>query len=318
MRESQSVASVTVAAIHPLLTREVRPILNWYEFSVLWQEATTYEEMLGLLHIGFSLPYGSVGYVDRLIFYFNIADGWMDECSFQAPRDGDKEYQVVSVCERNETKKPCEFRRLLAHKAFDILCRHFFKAESDKSDGRFGTKQGKWIASERLLPVIQHFFRVKENEREEKYGNCNLHFWPEQRNHNEEHAIAFLLKLAKYIWEWKEKESWGNWIPSEMEKEQAAEVRSRLDSAKPWMIEVLAGFQRLDVLRKWLLELNEPCLTKLREIAMHNKLSPHDHPVTHYRQVASIEEALLADSKAAWLLKEREMKQGVCEQLLTD
>lgn len=304
--------------VNPLLTREVRPIHSWNEFLEHWQEATTYEEMLGLLHVGFALPFDSVNdYIDKLVFYFGVADGWIDRDLLQTPADKEKFYRVGSSRGfnfRDEIKRPREFRQMLAFKAFDMISQNFFKEESKNSSDRLTTNQGKWVASERLLPVIQSFFRTEDRSFEKKYKNRNLHYWPEHRTHSEEHAIVFLLKLAEYIWDWKEKE-FTELSPCESEKKMATERRSFLDSAEPWMIDVLACLKRLDVLRKWLLELNEPCLAKLKGIALHNELKWHYHPVLHDRPVTTIDEACCAGSTAAWLLKEREIKKAEHERL---
>lgn len=308
-----------IVVVNPLLTRDVRPIQNWSEFLEHWNKATTYEEMLGLLHVGFALPFDSVrDYIDKLIFYFGIADGWTDRSLLRSPTDKEKQYRVSSsrgFSFLDEFKKPCDFRLMLAHKAFDMICQNFFKEESSKSGAESLTRnQGKWVASERLLPVIQHFFRIEDRPSEKQYKNRNLEFWPENRTHNEDLAIIFLLKLAEYIWDWKEKE-FTEWSPNEVETRSATERRVFLDSAKPWMVEVLACIKRLDVLRKWVLEIDEPCVARLTEIAMLNKLKWHWQPVSKDRPVATIDEACCADSAAAWLLKEREVKMVEYERL---
>ena len=54
-------------AVHPLLSREIRPLYNWHEWLARWDAALTAEELLGLLHVGFNVPldrseHGEKGY----------------------------------------------------------------------------------------------------------------------------------------------------------------------------------------------------------------------------------------------------------------
>jgi hypothetical protein len=72
------------------------------------------------------------------------------------------------------------------------------------------------------------------------------------------------------------------------------------------MIEVLAQLDRLDILKKWLLELDAACLAKLKEIAFRNKLDKYERD--EERNVATLDEACYLGSKSAWLLKEYELK----------
>jgi hypothetical protein len=75
------------------------------------------------------------------------------------------------------------------------------------------------------------------------------------------------------------------------------------------MVEVLVALGRLEVLRKYLLELLEPdpCLAKLKEIALREHFSNHHNLVREDRPVASLDEACYLGSEAAWLLKEYEL-----------
>ena len=83
--------------IYNLFNREIRPIRNWCEWLEHWLLAATVEEMLGLLHAGFSVPfersqYGEKEYdrVDRAVFYFTIADGWADKNLLKMPADKER------------------------------------------------------------------------------------------------------------------------------------------------------------------------------------------------------------------------------------
>jgi len=310
--------------IHTTLTREIHPICNLAEFFVRWQAAKTFEEMLGLLHVGFNVSLGRGQYgekeydeIDRLIFYFTIADKWVDKYLLRLPKDGDTEYVVGYDLKTGYVikKKLSELRQELARKAFDMLCTNFFSRIELLGGGRNGNDfADKWeetIVSERFFPIILNFFRTEK----ERFGDDivirNLSRRYDKRSHNERQAVEFLLNLAKFLWGWKEPEP--NELPydnNEKRKylEYLAALRSRVDGAKPWMIEILTQLDELDVLRKWTLELNVACIAKLEEIALRNEFSEHLHPVVKTRPVDTIEEACYLGSNAGWFLKFHELK----------
>jgi len=303
--------------VHTLLTREIRPIHNWHEWLAHWQAAKDLQWMESLLHVGFSVPleqeqYGEKKYdrIDRDIFYFTIADGWADSFLFRLPEDQEKEYKVGHDSNWNVIKKtPSELRQQLAGKAFDMLCSNFFKVKlGNNRDGFDFPKVWKeLIVSERLFPVIQNFFRVEKGRYSDFVEILNLSLRDDGRSHNERQAVNFLLNLAQFLWTWKEPDT--SWPNSKEEKtdERLAAMRVRVDTAKPWMIEVLAVLKRLDVLQGWILKLDEACLAKLKEIALSNELKTHQHPVIKARLVATLDEACYLGSETAWFLKEHEL-----------
>jgi len=305
-------------AIHTLLTREIRPIRNWNEWLARWQAAEDIQWMESLLHVGFSISferqYGEREYdrVDRYIFYFTIADGWADDYLLKLKEDEGRTYSVGQDANWNTINKtPSELRQQVARKAFNMLCMNLFKIDLGgtdiRGDGRFDRIWEESIASERLLPVIQNFFRLEES----RYGSSirirNLSYPGNRRPHNEQQAINFLLNLAKFLWGWKKPNTQFSSNKDEMDKHFAAK-RVCLDAAKPWMTEILVELNELDVLRERILELDDACLAKLREIALHAELSNFRHPVMEDRSVATLNEACYVDSRSAWLLKVHELK----------
>lgn len=306
--------------IRDLFTREVRPIHNWCEWLKRWQVAESFEEMIGLLHAGFNVSLGRYQYreteydnIDRLIFYFTMADGWDDHYLLKIPEDGEKEYEVRWDRNRNrERKTPSELRQHVARKAFDMLCLNFFKVDLLDDDRKFKYIWEKDITSERLFPIIQNFFRAEERRFGDRILIRNLSY-RDERPHSEQQAVDFLLHLAKFIWGWKEREVFSFGRPRE-EKEEAEkkirETRIRIDASKPWMVEVLSGLGKLGLLREWMLDLDEICLAKIKEIALRNELTSYQHPVNESRYVGTIEEACFLGSSAAWFLKEYELKKA--------
>ncbi len=308
--------------VHTLLTREIRPIRNWHEWLARWQAAKDLQWMESLLHVGFSVPlerwqHGEREYnrIDRDIFYFTIANGWADNYLLCLQENQEKKYYAGYDSNGNVIKKTLgELRQQLAHKAFNMLCLNFFKVKLRNNRDGFDEVWERLIVSERLFPVIQNFFRVEER----RYGNhlriLNLPLRDDKRSHNEQQAVNFLLNLAQFLWMWEEPNT--EWY-SEREKidERLAATRVRVDTAKSWMVEVLAILKGLDVLRKWILKLDKACLAKLKEIALRNELSTYQHPVIKNRPVATLDEACYFGSKTAWLLKEHELMTKEHERL---
>lgn len=312
-------------AIHNLFSREIRPFHNWKEWLDRWQAAVCIEEMLGLLLVGFNVSlenhvYGEKKYdlIDRLIFYFTIADGWDNHYLLEVPGEEKRKYGFGCDKDGYVTEKgQSELRQVLAQKAFNTLCLNFFKANLKKCDMTEREKnQSKYfwetvIFSEQLFPVIQNFFRAEKEECGNDFRIRNLSngsYRLEHQSHNEQQTLNFLLDMATFIWEWREREVYSHSSHKDDEIKWNVEMRSRVDESKPWMIELLAGFNKLGLLRKWILELDNECLAKLKEIALRNKLSRHLYPVGEDRLVATIDEACYAGSEAAWFLKEHEIK----------
>ncbi len=314
---------------HPLLSRNIRPLRNWHEWLARWEAAVSMEEMLGLLHTGFSdllsrHEYGEPKYdgTDRLLCYFYIADGWEDHELLELPTDRGIYYSWRDA----DGRPPSKLRQQIARKAFDMLCPNFFKNPGGTTAfGPYGNCDREhvhyWesiVASERLLPVIQNFFRAEK----ERYGdsirirNLTKPWVRVSRSHNEELAIGFLLNLARFLWGHKVEvpPHYGDdeELKTQMQKEYAA-LRARIEDAKPWMIEVLALLDKLDILRERILELDAPCLKKLEEIALRTKMRCES--VSEPRQARTLNEACYAGSRAAWFLKKYALLKAEHERL---
>ncbi len=297
-----------------LLKREIRPIRNWHEWLERWNAVETIEEIIGLLHIGFSVVLERQMYyektydaIDRLTFYFNTADGWANDRllrTSEKENGEEKKYQFGFDTYGNWIHRTSsEMRQLVADKAFNMLCQNFFKVEL--YEGRNGY-EGDWrkiVVSERLFPIIQSFFRIQK----QRFGNdIEIRNLPNrcEKSHNGQLIIDFLLSLAKFIWGWKERDNFGN----KETREQNTAMRIRLNDAKLWMIEVLLELSKLNLLREWIFELDKPCLAKLKEISLRNRFSFYTHPVYKDRPVTTIDEACYLGSSTGWLLKEYELK----------
>ncbi|MFA6007016.1 MAG: hypothetical protein WC764_04820, partial [Candidatus Paceibacterota bacterium] len=320
MSDQQAPPEVNEVPAYNLFFKEIRPIYNWHEWLLRWKIASSFEEMLGLLHVGFNVCMSKsrydepeYTYIDRLIFYLGMADGWRDASHFRSFGDTEPGYRILnSSSGQYVLKSESGLRQHLAQKAFDVLALNFF-SWGLKGGGRDGDEFGSgWVegvASPRLLDAIQFFFRAVKHRSGNSVGAPNLPNFRD-RKHTEKIAFDFLMNLTKFIWGY-EGENISGWDTRE-HKDAAAvtcdEKRVRLDAVKPWLIEVLSELRSLDVLREWMLVLDEPCLAQLKEIAMRNELRHYAGGlVLEDRLVASVEEACLVGSRAAWFLKEHEV-----------
>src|ERR1035437_271149 len=191
-----------------------------------------------------------------------------------------------------------------------MLCLNFFKPElhADQRDENYQECWERGTVTERLFPVIMNFFRPEKEKFGDRIEIRNL-TGRDKLSHNEEQANDFLVKLCWFLWAWRGNDV-KDWIKESEQAEAARQnivMRTRVEGAKPWAIEILSHLGKLGILDK-VLELSEGCLAKLKEIAMRNELSRHYFPVEKDRQIANLEEACYMGSPAAWFLKRYELR----------
>lgn len=298
----------------------IRPRHNWHELVTTLNQTEILDEKINLLHRGFTVSlykirYGEPEYdrIDRLIVYFTFANGWADDRLLRTP--GPDPYCVFIDESGEEVRKSkSELRQKVAQKAFEQLCSKFFTMEH-KGGGRYCDDSNEdWerlVVTERLFPVIQNFWRA-----EEEYGRTTITNLRQSRldkpSHQEEREFSFLVNLANFMWSWHERDPLGRFLNAE-EKEKFkkwnAEMRIRIDTAKPWMVEILNQLNRLDVLEKRMLLLEDSCIEKLKEIALRRGFSQNINYqwVGKDRKAETVDEALLLGSKAAMFLKRVEV-----------
>ncbi|MFZ3043839.1 MAG: hypothetical protein WA058_01890 [Minisyncoccia bacterium] len=340
MSENNDVASVPEAQPHKQFMQEVLPISNWGEWLELAKAAITLDQKLGLLHCAFGVELGQREYdpdmhkyppytsTERLEFFFGVADGWLygESFDFRTPEERFErqgypinETRYFSGYDKNGDRREqgkSQLRQQLATKAFDLLCLNFFRMSEKREYRDTETPETKWlrkIVSGPLYPTIRKFFRVEKAE----FGGVrirNLSIRSDARSNNEKIAIDFLLKLPKFLWEWKESQIESYWPEKERVEMEAMNTltRSRVNEAKPWILEILILLGETRLLRwDWILEFDEACLAKLKKIALRNELQPHIHLFDEFRdgprKVATIDEACYIGSPAAWLIKKHEL-----------
>jgi hypothetical protein len=285
-----------------------RPIKNWHAFNASWNP-NNLEAALGLLHVGFGVSMEQGGYTepgytetDRLLFYLAVAHGWADNSLLHVRGEGRESYRFGRDKDYNQIRKTSsELRQMLAQKALDMLLAHFFIPAVKAKENVLEDAEIARILSPELFAAIQRFFPVYIDG--ENYAVRNMGSWrtPE---HKQQPLHSFLIALAKLLWTWEGEESYSR---KEWTEQRNREIQTGIDTAKPWMIEVLAGSRNLLVLRPFLSKLEEASLAKLREIALLTKVSRYKHPVLADRPVTSVAEAYYAGSTAAQLLVEHEL-----------
>ena len=298
---------------HNLFSREIRPINGWKEWLDIWNEARTMEQMIGLLHCGFDVE-ESCGRredppkVDRLTFYFGIADGWRDTDLLGLPRENQiwQRYERYDEYGKLITKYPKDLRKMVAKKAFEMLCQKVFK--EDLFDGDlFSRFWADVVATEGFLSLVQNFFAWQERPMSSGYYLRNLEHRTKYQSHLEREAVGFIKNLATLVWD----------IRRGMSSNGVAQKSELLFMARPWTVEILSALGEYDMLREWLMYFDKTSLLKLQEIAMRGILSPlkcydgHFELVRNERPVADLDEACFLGSRAAWLLKEYELKKRV-------
>lgn len=304
-------------ADNPLLSLEVQPINNWFEWLALWQESKTFEEKMGLLHCGFNVRMDGSGYLetkydhtDRIIFYLSVANGWTDNSVLRLPDENsfswENGYYFGTDHNGNIIRKtPSEMRQMLARKAFDMLCQNFFKKHNSKWNKRENIHLERVVMTPKLFPFIQNFFWLEENF-QHRLAVKNL------RTHDElsplfDQAKNFLLYTCIFVWEWRESpiESYF----SEDRKKEAREYNSvrkaMFEAAKPWTVEVLVFLNQLDILSGY--ELPKKVLAQLLKIALKQEVSEYHFPVKKSRPAKSLTEACLAGSRAGRFLRDYEL-----------
>ena len=303
-----------------LLQREIRPPQSWKEFLECWENTKDSFTMEGLLHKGYDELYigGEEAHEKRLRFYFNVAHGWNDRNALRHPDFARNCYDFRnedgSIIERSEQF----FRQKLARKAFDILCLKFFKLnkEFQTSYSRKDERMRWWqdnILTTHIFMILVNFFFLDDD----MWIMNLINRKEEDRSHNEGHVLDFFLYFTNFLFEWKEYPIYD--YESDHTKEEKRKYNEKMKPlilvGRIWIIEVLNQLNKLNVLEKWILEFDECCIEKFKEISMRTELDKNEHPVKANRKVETIEEAYFAGSVAAHLLVRNKISKGEYDRL---
>jgi len=259
---------------HPLSEYKPVNITSFEDWLERWNEVYCVGENLGLLHC---LQNGEFWRrkqrPDVVSFLLEIADGYTDNKNF--------------FIHPSDDKKIAENRRLIAEKAFKVLCLRFFK------DGERRKPPLWWwmLAHRELFQKVLWFVRPAEFGLRNHYGKF------ERTNHPYQIFESFLEEFSRLGWKVRRK-------LSRCDREKVENIESWLIEARPKFIEILAAMDNLC----WLegRELDEDSLQELRELAMNEKYFLPPTQVNQgsgrLREPESLEEALLGGSVAAKIL----------------
>ncbi|MBI4088838.1 hypothetical protein HY415_01955 [Candidatus Kaiserbacteria bacterium] len=318
MSTDQAVASQPTGSVYRTFKTKIRVYENWGEFlEVAASPSLTFGQKLGAVHDVFNLKLGhrpwdfqkggSQPYLpsDRFEFLFGVADGWTDVDAHRTKGISWNEEPQFFAGRRGEggtdaILSESQMRQILARKALDMLVANLFSMPSVREARETNRKEYEEeamldLVSGPVFPMVQAFFRVEKDSRRVRIQN--LPGYAEEGSHSGKTIVNFLPKLAKFMWEW----------PKSRNFRDQPGVIDRINEAKPWMVEVLNRLGELRMLVQWTLELDEPCLDKLREIAFRAEFNAYQGPLYMDRNVETLEEACYLGSTAAWILKRHEL-----------
>ncbi len=300
-------------SVSPLKSRKIRPIFNLHEWFQLFEKAGTLTEMVSLIHEIFDVDvhnrcHNEPEYeeIDRIIACLSLADGRLNSKILRGEGDDTFSVRLREIGWKRNTVRSQELKQKVAAKAFSVLCTNFFKVEMIVPGSLTGKWVG-WIEGGKLIPALQHFFRL-ENDGFGRISMPNIDLYYKSR-HEEAVTINLLLNLGKFLWEWNAEISWSRPEAEKQKKDEAnAKFQATLDEIKPWMLEVLWFMDKLEILRKYILRFKKEDLDKLKELALRQEVKMDPHSIERDRRVKTVDEAYLYDCDAARLLVEHQKK----------
>lgn len=285
-----------------LINKKIRPIGNWHEWLQMWKNTDTLEQLIGLLHCGmnvsmdrFSSDPKKYEFSDRYIFYFKVANQW------KHPIYADDEGRVANNRFVATTKDGQlvhmdvgAARRMIAEKAFEMLCSHYFKfaLSAESHTGRRQRFQSK-IIDVSTFQVLMDFFM-----RDGKVENI-----PSEQNHTRKVTVDFLLELVQFVWSWEEEPCYSH--DEESYKKAVQERVIIIGNARIWSLHILNHLGKLSSLKEHFTKLSKPVITELKVIARRVEMDFDDGE--GHRNAKTIDEACYAGSAAALLLKRYEL-----------
>ena len=289
---------------HVLLEKGViTHIKNWEEWKECWQGEDQAEYLNSLLHFGFNIPVNEEEAAERLCLYLEIADGISRSSNFvKENEEGEDEFfrlirlRASNPCKtfvqhehENGIKTRAEFRKMLAKKAFQVLCLKFFKNTS-KEDYLPSWYEG--LLNPSALAKLFWFFRPENS-------------WYSIEDHYEKIVYNFAYDFCIFIWNCANGRAVDKYFffSQKIHKEDIL----LFQSVSPDVITVLNRIGKLDFLlyKNRYQEVSEDCLNRLEELALNKKLSLPKIDSSWQnedRKPKDIEEACFGGSQAAKVL----------------
>ncbi len=123
---------------HPLIVKRFTRVSDWGNWRRLWDEAQTYEQLLGLLHVGLDVSRYKHDWQDPILFYLALADDW-------------KTGQSSSAHEKTTLN-------LLKAKAWQVLVMHHWKLDKDHQWQKDQT-WGQFLTPALIDPILTFFLK---------------------------------------------------------------------------------------------------------------------------------------------------------------
>lgn len=272
---------------HPLYGNQPSFIESWKQWKELWESCELAEFQHSLLHVGFQV--GTLSReerCERVCFYLDVADSQNND-AFNPPWN--PEEQQSERHNRGSLDTPLgrvdsgDIRRLIAWKAFTVLCGIFFK---DRWEGPW-VEFPSWtlLCQPSVFEKVLWFFRVDEKR------IANLSYPSE--DHRTKTAWLFAYDVCQFAFEFR--------YFGKYEGEEDIKTQGFLRDAWPRMIPLICALRETNLLLKHHEVLSDECLSTLERLALEETTwVPTQGGITsHYSKVTSVEEACYVGSAAA-------------------
>lgn len=239
-------ATPVVEQVHPLASVK-ETIGTWSRWKERWSVTKNVEEMLGLLHCGFTVTVSGREGIERICFYLDIADGHTSLLNFRFP----------SSQQRFFGEDMSKIRQSIARKAFEIVTNAVFKNRSKGGDH----PSWLWLVDyPELVDKVLWFFRTEEDRPCIK----NAGSYDVENTVYSEIVHVFLSKFVTQRW------CFANFIEYASNHDRV--IQRQLRERRPRFIEILWGIGELEKLFSRNYELDKACLAKLEELAFRQSL----------------------------------------------
>jgi len=262
---------------HPLFQKDIREIGSWEEWKGRWEKAALKEELLGLLHCGFSVKHTSD--VERACLYLEVADGYRDKANFEL--EVEKEPQGVWRQKRLEP----EMRLEVAQKALRMLVDKLF-TNTYKPLNPYAYEHPSWAGAVTFPAVLEKIFWFFGADRFSYLQECNLPGLDSEK-HDDVVLRQFIKDLVVFCWQFHGFDGFGH------EKDNPIIIKA-LENHRPQLLELMYATNQLWYLVGQPRSLDKNSIGKLHEIALRERCGKGPY--------ATLEEAWMVGERLAAMI----------------
>lgn len=197
---------------HPLRKKNLVGLATWKQWMEKWRAADTAEELVGLLHVGFDVPYGNDleggGLVDRTTFYLNVAHGY----NYPSIFPGDRNYTCSALLKEDRRVPLSNLCGMVAEKAWKMICLRVLDSMSGNwRDWKTAKALCRMAEDKPFFGALANFFSEVDN----------LPGWA-NKDHEAEICRRFLHNMVWLGWGYEQikMSSTNQWFPSGSETEE--------------------------------------------------------------------------------------------------